>query len=140
MHAIPSNGQSFKQLSINSFDFRDSMGFLPGALSKIVEDLHVRRHNFPFLTQSRVVRGPDGSWDKERFEMLLISKGIFPYERMRKIEDLARTALPSKDEFFSRLTNKGITDEEYQQAEKTFRLFQCKDMGEYMKLYCLTGK
>ena len=43
--------------------------------------------------------------------------------------------LPTKDEFFSILTQEGISDEEYPHAQKVWDIFQINSMGEYYYLY-----
>ena len=141
MYAIPSGGQSFKQLSINMFDFRDSLGFLPASLSKIVEDLHLRKHKFSLIRQSLLVRDPiTRQFCPDRMAMILKSKGIFPYESMRKWSDFYKLGLPKKEDFFSRLTGHGISDADYAQAQEAFTLFRCRNMLDYTKIYCLSGK
>ena len=50
-----------------------------------------------------------------------ITKGHFPYEYMDRLERLDDTALPSKQAFFSRLKNKGISDEDYASCQKAWR-------------------
>ena len=42
-----------------------------------------------------------------------VTKGHFPYEYMDRLERLDNTALPTKEAFFSRPKNEGISDEEY---------------------------
>ena len=46
--------------------------------------------------------------------------------------------LPPKEEFYSKLRFSGITDEDYQHAQNVYKTFECKNLGEYTKLYCLS--
>ena len=50
-----------------------------------------------------------------------LTKGHFPYEYMDRLERLDDTALPSKQAFFSRLKNEGISDEDYASCQEAWR-------------------
>ena len=43
--------------------------------------------------------------------------------------------MPTKDEFFSILTQEGISNEQYQHAQQLWDTFKMKSMGEYHDLY-----
>ena len=43
--------------------------------------------------------------------------------------------LPTKEEFFSILSNEHITDEDYKHAQNVWKTFKLKNMGEYHDLY-----
>ena len=62
-------------------------------------------------------------------------KGIYPYDFMDSFVKFNQTKLPTKDEFFSILNNKHITDEEYEHAKLVCNEFNLKSMGEYHDLY-----
>ena len=51
-----------------------------------------------------------------------LTKGHFPYEYMDRLERLDDTALPSKQAFFSRLKNEGISDEDYASCQEAWRV------------------
>ena len=48
---------------------------------------------------------------------------------------LKETQLPSKEAFYSRLTNEGITYEDYAQAHKVWKVFEMKSLEDYHNLY-----
>ena len=50
-----------------------------------------------------------------------VTKGHFPYEYMDRLERLDDTALLSKEAFFSRLKNEGISDEDYVSCQEAWR-------------------
>ena len=50
-----------------------------------------------------------------------VTKGHFPYEYMDRLERLDDTALPSKQAFFSRLKNEGISDKDYASCQVAWR-------------------
>ena len=45
------------------------------------------------------------------------------------------TSLPDKEVFYSELNKEGITDENYSHAQKVWKIFEIKDIGEYYDLY-----
>jgi len=57
---------------------------------------------------------------------------------MDGFERFADTELPAKEEFFSKLAGKGITEEEYAHAKKVWAEFGCKTLGDYHDLYVKT--
>jgi hypothetical protein len=69
---------------------------------------------------------------------LLRQKGIYPYEYIKGYETFAETQLPPKEAFFSKLTNQGITDKEYEHAQQVFSFFNCQNLEDYHKLYLWT--
>ena len=45
------------------------------------------------------------------------------------------TSLPDKEYFYSELDKEGITDKEYAHAQKVWKVFKIKNVGEYHDLY-----
>ena len=50
--------------------------------------------------------------------MLLLRKGVYPYEYMDGWERFNETELLSKKDFYSKWNLEGITDEDYMHAQK----------------------
>ena len=69
---------------------------------------------------------------------LLRKKGVYPYEYMDGYDVFRETELPPKGDFFSRLTNAHITDQEYEHAKNIWSGFECSNMGDYHDLYLQT--
>lgn len=61
-------------------------------------------------------------------------KGVYSYDYKNRVERFDDQQLPSKDKFYSLLTDKGISDEQYQLAVKVWNTFQIRTMGEYHNL------
>ena len=66
---------------------------------------------------------------------LLTKKGIYPYEYMATPKKLKETQLPSKEAFYSVLNDEGISDENYEHAEKVWETFEMKNLEDYHNLY-----
>ena len=68
--------------------------------------------------------------DLNKFELLL-RKGVYPYEYMDIWERFNETSLPDKESFYSELNKEDITDKEYAHAQKVWKVFNIKNLGEY---------
>ncbi len=69
---------------------------------------------------------------------LLKRKGVFPYEFMTGFDRLQYPRLPDRSEFYSKLSNPDISDEDYEHARKVWDVFGCKTMRDYHDLYMRT--
>ena len=67
---------------------------------------------------------------------LMKRKGIYPYDYMNGIEKFSEEKLPPKEKFFSKLNDNNISDEDYEHAQKVWKEFGIKNLGEYHDL-CL---
>ncbi|XP_063388138.1 uncharacterized protein LOC134674022 [Cydia fagiglandana] len=132
---IPENKEKYisfsKNLQINNrtvkLRFVDSLKFMSSSLDKLAKNLlpeqfHELKLNFSC---------------EEDFKRLL-RKGVYPYEHMSSYDSLNLTALPSKDDFFSSLSDSHISEEDYDHAKDVWSHFQCKNMGDYSDLYLKT--
>ena len=66
---------------------------------------------------------------------LLTRKGVYPYDYVSSIDKLKETKLPSKDEFYSKLNDEDISDEDYQHAINVWNTFNCQTLQDYHDLY-----
>ena len=65
----------------------------------------------------------------------LLRKGIYLYEYMASFERFNETQLPSIDKFYSNLSGENITQKDYEHAQKVWKEFNCKTLGDYHDLY-----
>ena len=65
-------------------------------------------------------------------------KGVYPYDYVDAMRKLYETILPKKEAFYSKLTDDGITDEEYQHAQTVWKEFNIESMEDYHNLYNLS--
>ena len=72
--------------------------------------------------------------DMNKF-ILLSKKGIYPYEYMDHGEKFTETTLNKKDEFYSKLNMKDITDADYMHAKRVCKDFEIKQLDEYHDMY-----
>ena len=124
---IPNNTEKYIFFSLGNLKFTDSLNFMMSSLDTLVkgsapEDMKITEKTYE---------------DIEKMNLLL-KKGIYPHKYMDGFERFIETELLAKEEFFSKLAGKGITDEEYAHAEKVWAEFRCKTLGNYHNLYLKT--
>ena len=64
--------------------------------------------------------------------ILLLRKGVYPYEYMDSWEKFSEISLPSKEDFYSNLN---ISDIDYRHANNVFKGFKLENLGDYHDLY-----
>ena len=102
--------------------FIDSYKFLQTSLANLVRNLQPDDfHN----TKAAYPQNID----------LLTRKGVYPCDYVSSIEALTETQLPSKQEFYSKLNDEDITDDDYQHALNVWNTFNCKPIRDYHDLY-----
>ena len=127
-----------KEVNIYSrLKFVDTRNFMRDSLEKLVDNLD--RSMFKHTSKY---------FDSEVLDLML-RKEVYPYEYMTDVSKFSETELPPKDSFNSNL-NAGvisnsskfdniqpneISDEDYQHAQKVFKAFDCKNLGDYTELY-----
>lgn len=70
----------------------------------------------------------------EKLELLL-RKGVFPCDWFNNYSKLDENALPPEEEFYPKLNLVGISDEDYEHAQKVWKVFNCKKVRDYHDLY-----
>ena len=102
--------------------FLDSFKFLQTSLSNLVsnlspDDFSNTKYAFKFNTE------------------LLTRKGVYSYDYVSSLEKLSETQLPPKEEFYSKLNDEDISDDDYQHALNVWNTFKCKSIRDYHNLY-----
>ena len=101
--------------------FIDSFKFMNSGLAKLVENLEKVKVTNKFY--------------KGRSLDLLLRKGVYPYDYMSGYEKLSETKLPSIEDFYNRLNNENISQEDYDHAQNVWNHFDCETMRDYHDLY-----
>ena len=122
---IPTNTEKYISFSLGNLRFIDSLNFLLSSLDKLVKGTD----EFPIMT--KLV-------PEENKRKLLLKKQIYPYEYMDSFERFHEAQLPEKEKFYSSLSGKGITDEDYAHAKRVWEALGCRNLGEYHDWYVAT--
>ena len=67
--------------------------------------------------------------------ILLLRKGVYPYEYKDNWERFNETSLPSKESFYSNLNMENIEDIDYRHGNNVFNKFKLNNLGDYHDLY-----
>ena len=67
--------------------------------------------------------------------ILLLRKGVYPYEYMGSWERFAERLFSDKEAFYSSLNMEGITDVDNRHAKRVLKNFNNKNTGDYHDLY-----
>ena len=67
--------------------------------------------------------------------ILLLRKGVYPYEYMDSWKRFNETSLPSKEDFYSNLNMEDIDDIDYRHGNNVFKGFKLENLGDYHDLY-----
>ena len=70
--------------------------------------------------------------------LILLRKGVYPYEYMDGSNKFNEKALPGKESFYSSLTMEDIRETDYAHANNVFKKFNLNNLGEYHDLYVNT--
>ena len=106
----------------NKLSFFDSFQFLSSSLDSSVKNLS--KDDFKYLSQE---------FDNNVLD-LVKEEGFYPSEYMSDFEKF-NEELPSKEKFYSLLTDKKISDKEYEQVVNVWKKFEMKALKDYYDLY-----
>ena len=106
--------------------FIDSFKFMNESLESLVNNLP----GDGFNNLERYYKGEKLSLVKQ--------KGLYPYEYMDSLERFKENKIPSKEAFYSRLNEEGISDEGYERVKKVWEVFGMKTLQDYHDLYNIT--
>ena len=67
--------------------------------------------------------------------VMLLRKGVYPYEYMDGWDKFNETSIPNKESFYSNLTMENITETDYIHANNVFKTFKLNNLGDYHDLY-----
>jgi len=137
IRAINQSFEKYMTFQFMGLRFIDSFLFLSESLSKLADSLKtsivtdkkikelILNDNFVYLK---------GHF-KENAE-LMGRKGVYPYE-YAKDASCFELGMPDKKEFYSKLNNSHIKDEEYIYALEVYEKMKCKNFGDYHDLYLI---
>ena len=67
--------------------------------------------------------------------IMLLRKGVYPYEYIDAWDKFNEKIIPSKESFYSNLTLENISETDYAHANNIFKKFNINNLGEYHDLY-----
>ena len=144
---IAQNSEKFINIGFDSLSVKDSFSFITASLDKLVSmtkydntDEKERskwvlrdnwQSNFRYSSKNDIIK-------TEKCLDLLTEKGVYPYDYMNSFDKFNDEHLPSKEQFYSRLTEEDLTNDDYNKAKQIWKHFGIKSMGDYHDLYLKT--
>ena len=137
MKVLAKNSEKFRAVTMGKFKLQDSLEHMPASLDTLVQDLNqTENFQFPILRQMKRYQKIPKS-EKSKALKLLTRKGIFCYEYFQTLKEMKKAKhLPNKDGFYSELNDQEISETDYTFAKEVFSFFKCKNVADYMMLYC----
>ena len=134
---LAKNSERFRTLTLGKFKIQDSLEHMPASLEALVKDLN-QAENFKFPIVRQMSHYKQLSKDRRQKGLkMLTRKGIFCYEHYNTFDEIkAATSIPPIDAFYSTLNEEGISKSDHKFAKNMFKYFKCKNMLDYMMLYC----
>ena len=122
---ISNNAEKYISFSIGQLKFIDSFQFMASSLERLVDATD--KSSFKITKSEFGSKAP-----------LILRKGVYPYEYIDSLDRFDETQLPPIDKFFSKLNDEGISQKDYEHAQKVWEAFKCKTLGDYHDLYLKT--
>ena len=119
--------EKFISFEVNYLQFIDTAQFVKASLDCLVNNLvNACTINFDKFVHTRRHLGDN---------KLVFSKSVYPYEWFDNMDKFKETCLPPIESFHSRLKDQGISDEDYEHAQKVWSTFNCSNMKDSRPLF-----
>jgi hypothetical protein len=113
--------------------FLDSLAFMASSLETLADNLKKGYNNIHELRET--FRNVSNHFSNDAQFLLMIEKGVYPYEYIDSYEKLNEPSLPFIDKFYSKLNGTTISYKDYLKAQYVWKKFNCKTMLDYHNLY-----
>ena len=140
---IAQNSDKFINIGFDSLSVKDCSGFITASLDKLVSmtkydntDEKDRskwilrdnwQSNFRYSSKHDIIKTDS-----------LTEKGVYPYDYMNAFDKFNEEQLPSKEQFYSRLSEEDITNDDCNKAKQIRKHFNIKNMGVHHDLHLQT--
>ena len=130
---IARSSEKYLTMETTCFKFFDTLEFLSTSLEILSHNLLDKGPEYFYYTNENLIKG------NMELNNLVFQKGVMCYSHINNIKVLAETELPPPKAFYNELKQEEITREEYKRAQKTWKLFNCQNLEEYMDVYLKMG-
>ena len=131
IEVIAQNSERYMMIKWGKMRFIDSQQFMNTSLDNLAKN----------LTNDKKINTINFMKNELKFSdeqiSLLLQKGEFPYEYFDSLDRLKETKLPKISDFYSNLSGKTITEEQYNHSIKVWNNLHCKTFKDYLKYYLL---
>src|SRR5262249_7956387 len=145
--------KNYKSIRVGQFRYIDSMQFMNSSLANLAQNLggiKCKNTNCKYLyriDEDRYIESLENyKITKQHYQnqftdkqiAMLCFKGVYSYDYIDSFYRFQKTELPSIDKFYSRLGRSEISQKDYDRAQKVWKEFGYKNLGEYHDLYLKT--
>lgn len=125
------NSEKYTSVNLDNFQLMDTMSFMQTSLDNMAQDLVNDIHEFSLLHQFEKLNTP------EKF-VIATRKNVFPYDFIKSARQVRNTTeFPSRDDFYNKLTEEHISEEDYKFAKQVWYTMDFQNFEEYMEFYCM---
>ncbi|KAF4531833.1 hypothetical protein B566_EDAN000859 [Ephemera danica] len=129
INVVPNSEEKFITFSKTPKDgtkllFLDSLRFMSSSLENLVK-------NLPQEKMIHLKKMFPNDMEKE----LMSRKGVFCYDYIDSVKKLDESQLPPKSAFYNKLNEEHISDEDYIHAQNVWKIFKCRTLRDYLKIY-----
>ncbi|KAF8791646.1 Carboxylesterase 1E like protein [Argiope bruennichi] len=139
---------TYLELKINKYDPLNASSYidLPKELKSKKAIINVKNNDnkcfmwsilsaiHPVLKHAQRVTKNCKTFPEDKLD-LITRKGVYPYDYMDGEEKYEETELPPKEDFYNRLNECDITDDDYKHAQNVWNSFNIKNLRKYSELY-----
>ena len=140
---MPKGATGYHMIKYKNLKMIDSCGFMQGSLSVLVDLLMKKADKSSSECKMEDLFPNTLACIKEsRFNNavipLLSGKLAYPHSLIQNIDDFEKTkTFPTQEDFYDKLTENHISNEEYAQAKKIYEVSKCRHMKDLHDLYLM---
>ena len=140
---MPKGATGYHMIKYKNLKMIDSCGFMQGSLSVLVDLLMKKADKSSSECKMEDLFPNTLACIKEsRFNNavipLLSGKLAYPHSLIQNIDDFEKTkTFPTQEDFYDKLTENHISNEEYAQAKKIYEVSKCRHMKDQHELYLM---
>ena len=127
---MPHSYEQFMTFSIGDIRFIDSFKFMASGLEKLTQNLYDKEDKYKNFHCMKK--------EYPKHYKLLCQKGHFPYEWFNDISKLNYKGLPPINEFYSKLKQETLNDEQHAHATTVYNELKCQKFEDYLLAYLKT--
>ena len=144
---VAQNSEKFINIGFDIFSVKDTFSFITASLDRLISMTKFNntdekdrskwmlrddwQSNFTYSSKNDIIK------TEKRLD-LLTEKGVYPYDYMNAFDKFNDEQLPSKKQFYSRLSEEDITADDYKKAKQIWKHFNIQNMGGYHDFFLKT--
>ena len=112
--------------------FLDTFAFMASSLESLATNL---RSSDDINELRKIFKNTSNEFKNDEQFLLMIQKGIYPYDYIENFNKLYENYLPDINSFYSKLNKSNCDIKDYKHAQNVFKTFGCKNILDYYNIY-----